>query len=295
MTNYAEQHNLKTKGAILQRIEELKRNTFPNKQLIEELENMTFLDEVVETNNSTRHKSRHGETHRELVFPKDAVLNRIALAEKLKEDYLDKMYFNNPNLMTQKEFEEAVKKDTVNKEVICEENCVIYNPSNLFSGEKKLTSEQLKEGIQEGVDLLNKIKRDKESMTITYLGTISEGVEEIKKARLTDDFIKAATDRREEAYKENNGKIDYSEIDFDIIDLMARRFNVNKHKYSKGNMLKPIDENQLLMALYRHWRKMFQPIPNDEETFEEHLAAILCNAQMIYQQRKIKNEQRETT
>jgi hypothetical protein len=117
----------KTREELLQRIEELKRNTFPNKQLIEELENM----------NSTRHKSRDGETHRELVFPKDAVLNRIALAEKLKKEYLDKMYFNNPDLMTQKEFEEAVKKDTVDKEAICEENCVIYNPSNLFGGKKE--------------------------------------------------------------------------------------------------------------------------------------------------------------
>jgi hypothetical protein len=88
--------------------------------------------------------------------------------------------------------------------------------------------------------------------------------------------------------KENNGKTDYSEIDFDIIDLMAERFNKNKHKYPKGNMLKPIDEKELLMAMFRHWRKMFQPIDNDEETFEEHLAAILCNAQMIYQQRKLK-------
>jgi len=147
--------------------------------------------------NSTRHKSKYGETHKDRVFTEDSVLNRTILAEKFKEEFLDKMYYNNFDLMTQKEFEEA--------------------------------------------------------------------------------------------YKENNGKTDYSEVDFDIVDLMANRFNVNKHKYPKGNMLKPIDENQLLMALYRHWRKMFQPIPNDEETFEEHLAAILCNAQMIYQQRKLKN------
>jgi len=201
-----------------------------------------FLDEsieAIEKMNSTRHKSRGGEAHKDRVFNEDSVLNRITLAEKLKEKFIS---------MVQKEFENIEKKDTVGKGAVYEGDWAFYKPSNLFGGEK-----------------------------------------ENKKVDLTDDFIKAATDRREEAYKENNGKIDYSEIDFDIIDLMARRFNVNKHKYQKGNMLKPIDENQLLMALYRHWRKMFQPVPNDEETFEEHLAAILCNAQMIYQQRKLKN------
>lgn len=87
--------------------------------------------------------------------------------------------------------------------------------------------------------------------------------------------------------KENSGKTDYSEIDFDILDLMANRFNANKHKYPQGNMLKPIEEKQLLFALLRHLKKMIQPIDNDPETFEEHLASILCNAQMVYQQRKL--------
>jgi hypothetical protein len=252
MTNYAEQHNLKTKGAILQRIEELKRNTFPNKQLIEELENMTFLDEVVGTTNSTRHKSRNGESHKDRVFTEDSVLGSL----------------------------------------------------NLFGGEKTPPPDPIRNEIQIVGLLKNFYSQLYQFEDITVMQSIlqAETVEEInnimdkiRSETITDDSIKATTDRREEAYKENNGKTDYSEIDFDIIDLMARRFNANKHKYLKGNMLKPIDENQLLMALYRHWRKMFQPIPNDEETFEEHLAAILCNAQMIYQQRKIKNEQRKIT
>lgn len=93
-----------------------------------------------------------------------------------------------------------------------------------------------------------------------------------------------------EGKKENSGKIDYSEVDLDILDLMANRFNANKHKYPQGNMLKPIEEKELLFAFFRHLKKMIQPIDNDTETFEEHLAAILCNAQMVYQQRKLNNK-----
>lgn len=88
--------------------------------------------------------------------------------------------------------------------------------------------------------------------------------------------------------KETENKTDYSEIDFDILDLMAERFNANKHKYPKGNMLKPIDEKELLFAGFRHLKKMIQPIEGDEETFLQHLSSVLCNMQMVYQQIKLK-------
>ena len=104
---------------------------------------------------------------------------------------------------------------------------------------------------------------------------------------ITCDKYFTIDDKEEIGKKEKNGKTDYSEIDFDILDLMANRFNVNKHKYPHGNMLKPIEEKELLFALFRHLKKMIQPVHNDPETFEEHLAAILCNAQMVYQQRKL--------
>lgn len=115
---------------------------------------------------------------------------------------------------------------------------------------------------------------EKRGGTIRCKPSLTVGIEEITKIMT-------------EGKKENNGKIDYSEVDFDILDLMANRFNANKHKYPHGNMLKPIEEKQLLFALFRHLKKMIQPIDSDPETFEEHLSAILCNAQMVYQQRKL--------
>ena len=44
-----------------------------------------------------------------------------------------------------------------------------------------------------------------------------------------------------EGIKESNGKVDYSEINLEILDLMAERFTANKHKYPKDNMKKIID------------------------------------------------------
>jgi len=92
----------------------------------------------------------------------------------------------------------------------------------------------------------------------------------------------------ETGVKESNGKLDYSEINFDLLDLMANRFMQNKHKYPKGNMLKKIDIKELEWAAFRHLRKMIQPIENDVETYEDHLSAVACNISMILNQLKIK-------
>lgn len=90
--------------------------------------------------------------------------------------------------------------------------------------------------------------------------------------------------------KETNGKIDYSEINLEILDLMAERFTANKHKYPQGNMKKPIDIKSLEWALFRHIKKMIKPIENDTETYKEHLSAILCNASMILDQLHLKEQ-----
>ena len=61
------------------------------------------------------------------------------------------------------------------------------------------------------------------------------------------------------AIKETEGKKDYSEINLEVLDLMADRFSANKHKYPVGNMKRPIDIKHLEWALFRHIKKMIQP------------------------------------
>lgn len=101
-----------------------------------------------------------------------------------------------------------------------------------------------------------------------------------------DEYVRFLDKQMEiqEGIKESNGKKDYSEINLEILDLMADRFAANKHKYPKGNMKKPIDVKSLEWALFRHIKKLVQPIENDEESYIDHLSAILCNASMILDQ-----------
>lgn len=84
--------------------------------------------------------------------------------------------------------------------------------------------------------------------------------------------------------KETEGKLDYSEINFRLFDLMAKRFMDNKHKYAKGNTLKDVNKDDILWAAFRHIRKMIQPIENDPETYEDHLAAVATNMSIILDQ-----------
>lgn len=98
-----------------------------------------------------------------------------------------------------------------------------------------------------------------------------------------------------EGYKETNNKISYQEIDWDYITMMAGRMNQNKVKYGKDNYKLPMDIDLLKDALLRHVIAAMQPKANDEDSFEDHLAAIGCNCMIINYQLKhneSKNENR---
>ena len=88
--------------------------------------------------------------------------------------------------------------------------------------------------------------------------------------------------------KEVEGKIDYSEINLELLDLMALRFNKNKDKYPYGNSKNEIEANQLIWAAFRHIRKILQPIEGDPEDIKDHLAAVGCNMSMALDQINLK-------
>lgn len=85
--------------------------------------------------------------------------------------------------------------------------------------------------------------------------------------------------------KEIEGKIDYSEIDWEFIDGMALRMNANKNKYPKNNTdnMTESDIRLLEQATFRHLRKMLQPVEDDPESYTDHMFAIADNLMMIYQ------------
>ena len=84
--------------------------------------------------------------------------------------------------------------------------------------------------------------------------------------------------------KESEGKLDYSEIDWDFIDAMAARMNKNKAKYPPKNYerMNGEDIKRVEQATLRHLRKILQPLKDDPESILDHLEAIGCNAMILY-------------
>ena len=89
--------------------------------------------------------------------------------------------------------------------------------------------------------------------------------------------------------KETENKIDYSEINWEWIDGIAKRMNANKSKYPKDNFKQKIDIKLLEQSLFRHIRKMLSEDINDPESYMDHIYAVGCNVMMIHEQ--IKHEQ----
>lgn len=130
----------------------------------------------------------------------------------------------------------------------------------------------------------SEIHKEELKPDFSFTGTPKEINDAVNDA--VNEGVNEGVKRNNEGVKESNGKTDYSEINLEILDLMAERFTANKHKYPQGNMKKPIDIKSLEWALFRHVKKMIQPIETDEETYKDHLSAVLCNASMLLDQLK---------
>ena len=266
MTEYLEKHNLKTKEEIAQHIIELKRNTFPDLELISSLASYLFDGE---TQTVTMPFGREFLT---VVVEKENHNKQRELNEHISEIIKD---------AGTKDHGEVKPNSTRHKAPV---HCGGYD-------KPKFPLKKLEQLIKDGKNCRNGnmcfCDGSCKEVGNPFEKLLKKKYECFKEESVFKDNPILGADVQIVGKKENKDKTDYSEIDWDIIDLMAKRFNDNKHKYPPGNMLKPIDKKELLFASFRHLRKMIQPIDNDEETFQEHLTAVLCNMQMIYQQDKL--------
>ena len=87
-----------------------------------------------------------------------------------------------------------------------------------------------------------------------------------------------------QGHKETEGKLEY-ELDWDFIQAMAERMQLNKGKYEPNNWQKPMDVDKLKQALFRHTIDVMRGI-YDDTTELDHLPAIACNAMMLWYQLK---------
>jgi hypothetical protein len=220
---------------------------------------------------STRHKSKNGETHNEVKSDYEGIL------ENLKERIFKQTGIRLPiNIL---EFDDKPVRANFSSIDYTESKSLTFD--SLFQARKFFKNSTFSRAFyydfktEQGLLVEEKPKYNdgglgfwnmKRGETINYSNRGKE------------------TDTSTDGIKETNGKLDYSEINFKLLDLMAKRFMENKVKYPKGNTKKTLDKNEILWAAFRHIRKMIQPIKNDPETFEDHLAAVATNMSIILDQ-----------
>ena len=253
--DYIEMYHLDTPELIAKHIECLKRNTKPDLVLISSLAEKLIDGKLNRFPESIGGQYRRGKIFK---YQKKDVLDM----GQIKDDII---FNHNQGEKDTMEYLKSIKVEPTEIEINSDDRFVTYKIT-------PRTSKKDRKKIEEVQFLL---KED--------LWKVPEVI--------STDFVDKKEDLWQEAQngkKEIEGKLDYSEINLEILDLMAQRFSANKHKYPQGNMKKPIDKESLVWAAFRHIRKMLQPIDNDPETYKEHLTAVLCNMSMLLDQENIK-------
>ena len=83
--------------------------------------------------------------------------------------------------------------------------------------------------------------------------------------------------------KETEGKLDY-ELDWEFIELIARKMALNKGKYEPYNWKRPMDIEKLKQALFRHVIEVMKG--SYEDDVMGHLESVALNAMFINYQLK---------
>lgn len=95
--------------------------------------------------------------------------------------------------------------------------------------------------------------------------------------------------KKKQGTKHTSDKLFY-ELDFDFITQMAERMDSNKSngKYEKWNWKKPIDVQDIAMAIFRHTLSIMEENYEDDGREMGHIEALATNAMILNYQLKNK-------
>lgn len=95
------------------------------------------------------------------------------------------------------------------------------------------------------------------------LDSFEEGLQELKKFQ---------------ALRYNEGKVQWSLVDFQSLEPMVRVLEYGAKKYARDNWKKGMPASQILESMLRHTFKLMNGEFVDEESMCEHVGHIQCNA-----------------
>jgi uncharacterized protein YuzB (UPF0349 family) len=96
-----------------------------------------------------------------------------------------------------------------------------------------------------------------------------------------DDFTQALIERDKQALRYNQGKVQWSLVDYKSIEPMVRVLEYGCLKYSKDNWKKGMPASQIIESMLRHTFKLLEGELVDPESGIEHVGHIQCNAMFL--------------
>ena len=293
--DYLKKYRIDSEESLAKHIEELKRNTKPNNEIIFPLVDLLlneksvllsffaenkkqeiftrtvtpfFLDEMLEAplgsfgrrgrviNYSTRHKAREeGSFHKEIVGDLEGVNKPKGVEVSLKE--LKENTINNVEL--------GLDIADILGITLCDNRDYIYKLI-----EKKISAKK------------DKIKTAK-------LHTYPLTPEECFKDDVITNSNRGEKETMEylQGVKETEGKLNY-ELDWEFIQQMAERMSQNKGKYKPYNWKRPMEVEKLKQSLFRHVVEVMKGNYSDDGRDFGHFESIALNSMMINYQLKVK-------
>ena len=291
--DYLKKYRIDSEESLAKHIEELKRNTKPNNEIIFPLVDLLlneksvllsffaenkkqeiftrtvtpfFLDEMLEAplgsfgrrgrviNYSTRHKAREeGIFHKEIVGDLEGVNKPKGVEVSLKE--LKENTINNVEL--------GLDIADILGITLCDNRDYIYKLI-----EKKISAKK------------DKIKTAK-------LHTYPLTPEECFKDDVITNSNRGEKETMEylQGVKETEGKLNY-ELDWEFIQQMAERMSQNKGKYEPYNWKRPMEVEKLKQSLFRHVIEIMKGNYSDDGRDFGHFESVALNSMMINYQLK---------
>jgi len=96
-----------------------------------------------------------------------------------------------------------------------------------------------------------------------------------------DNFTQALIERDKQALRYNQGKVQWSLVDYKSIEPMVRVLEYGCKKYAKDNWKKGMPASQIIESMLRHTYKLLEGELVDPESGIEHVGHIQCNAMFL--------------
>lgn len=251
---YLNKYRIKSKEQLENHIEELSRNTYPDKDLVFILASVLDDEELF---------SREKENKKVL----------YSTVESYSKQALKDIYGELANIVMNCKGAYEVKQKPMNRlveEELEKQEQQVFKDWNVTNKEVNSTSTV-------GWDIFKPIEFHLDSPTKENLNNMSDNFLQ----RVKNDSNKSGILGK----KETKGKLDY-ELDWVFIQQMAERMNQNKGKYEPYNWKKLMDVEKLKQSLFRHVIEVMKGNYSDDGREYGHLESLADNAMMINYQLK---------